>query len=133
MACMNMFNQDYQGMTGPRISFSNDFGADTVKYERAPPAGGSPDFSFAVERHGMIAADEVFFMGRLMPLKEQARMAHLRRTTLREELSAAGAVDLSTAAPPRAASKMGLRWKALMGLRRGKQEKKREEEACEDE
>ncbi|CAM8941617.1 unnamed protein product [Rhodiola kirilowii] len=76
---------------GPRISFSNDF-ADSQQavkiqnnYKEAPV---SADFEFSVSNFNTFsslnnnsAADEIFFMGKLLPLKE-------RKMTLRDELLA---------------------------------------------
>lgn len=68
----------------PRISFSNDF-IDTQQplkleniYREAPV---SSDFEFTVKDRSMIPADEIFFQGRLLPLKDSSR-----KTTLRDEL-----------------------------------------------
>ncbi|CAA6658880.1 unnamed protein product [Spirodela intermedia] len=144
MACINqgMYGGGGRGVAappvGPRISFSNDFALDAatgrpaVKYERAPAAaaGNSPDFEFSVESYGMMAADELFFKGRLMPLKEQSTVAQIRRMTLRDELQAGNGEDDGglTFLPPSSSSrlpnKMALRWKALMGLRKAKHDKK---------
>ncbi|PHT42041.1 hypothetical protein CQW23_20895 [Capsicum baccatum] len=73
---------------GPRISFSNDF-ADTQQtlrhehgYKEAPV---SSDFEFSVSGYKMIPADEVFFKGKLLPLRENST----KPTTLKDELLAA--------------------------------------------
>ncbi|KAG6576953.1 uncharacterized protein LOC111430534 [Cucurbita moschata] len=72
----------------PRISFSNDF-ADTKQpfklenmYREAPV---SSDFEFTVKNRCMIPADEMFFEGKLLPLKNSSRNL-LVKTTLRDEL-----------------------------------------------
>ena len=76
----------------------------------------------------MIAADELFFKGRLLPLKEQSA----RRNTLKEELKNGGERDDTglTFSPAttssRLPSRMGLRLKALMGLKKVKQERSRD-------
>ncbi|CAN4112201.1 unnamed protein product [Withania somnifera] len=77
---------------GPRISFSNDF-VDTQQtlrhehgYKEAPV---SSDFEFSVSGYKMIPADEVFFRGKLLPLRENSTKA----TTLKDELLAAAADD----------------------------------------
>lgn len=86
MACLNMFNNEQPGFCsamGPRISFSNDF-ADTKQalkqeinsYAEAPV---SSDFEFSVPTYTMNPADELFFKGKLVPLKEKVM-------TLRDEL-----------------------------------------------
>ncbi|KAL0356825.1 UNVERIFIED_CONTAM: hypothetical protein Scaly_1368200 [Sesamum calycinum] len=80
MACLNMFNNEqhpglYSTMS-PRISFSNDF-ADPQQpikldnsYREAPV---SSDFEFSVPNYTMISADELFFKGKMLPLRETAR------------------------------------------------------------
>nr|GMC85437.1 uncharacterized protein LOC109161269 [Ipomoea batatas] len=88
MACINMLKNDQQGLCtsmGPRISFSNDF-ADSQhpkrhdhSYKEAPV---SSDFEFSVPTYNIISADEVFFKGKLLPLKEKST----KTTTLRDEL-----------------------------------------------
>ncbi|XP_019165136.1 PREDICTED: uncharacterized protein LOC109161269 [Ipomoea nil] len=87
MACINMFNNDQQSLCtsmGPRISFSNDF-ADSQhpkrhdhSYKEAPV---SSDFEFSVPTYNIISADEVFFKGKILPLKEKSSTK-----TLRDEL-----------------------------------------------
>ncbi|CAN4107706.1 unnamed protein product [Withania somnifera] len=74
---------------GPRISFSNDF-VDTEQtlrrehgYKEAPV---SSDFEFSVSSYKMIPADEVFFKGKLLPLRENSTS---KATTLKDELLAA--------------------------------------------
>ncbi|KAM3291555.1 hypothetical protein P3S67_019844 [Capsicum chacoense] len=86
MACLNQ--QGLCTTMGPRISFSNDF-ADTQQtlrhehgYKEAPV---SSDFEFSVSGYKMIPADEVFFKGKLLPLRENSTKA----TTLKDELLAA--------------------------------------------
>ncbi|XP_047316311.1 uncharacterized protein LOC124919977 [Impatiens glandulifera] len=109
----------------PRISFSNDF-AESHRYHRhhKPPnpsssaaaAAASSDFEFCVptgNNSTMIGADELFFKGRLLPLKQGT-------TTLREELmveegnqSVIGRRLMSHMRPPLKG------WKELLGLRKG--------------
>lgn len=89
MACLNMFNNEQQSFCstmGPRISFSNDF-ADTKQaikqeissYTEAPV---SSDFEFSVPVYPTNPADELFFRGKLLPLKENCNKV----VTLRDEL-----------------------------------------------
>ncbi|XP_055814791.1 uncharacterized protein LOC129884521 [Solanum dulcamara] len=86
MACLNQ--QGLCTTMGPRISFSNDF-ADTQQtlrheqygYKEAPV---SSDFEFSVSGYKMIPADEVFFKGKLLPLRENST----KETTLKDELLA---------------------------------------------
>ncbi|KAA0037106.1 uncharacterized protein E5676_scaffold832G001760 [Cucumis melo var. makuwa] len=73
----------------PRISFSNDF-VETKQplkleniYREAPV---SSDFEFSVKDRCMISADEIFFQGKLLPLKDSLRNHVLVKTTLRDEL-----------------------------------------------
>ncbi|KAJ7967451.1 putative BEST plant protein match is: (TAIR:plant.1) protein [Quillaja saponaria] len=65
----------------PRISFSNDF-VDTqhaIKHENTyREAPVSSDFEFSARNYNMTPADEVFFKGMLLPIKN--------KTTLRDEL-----------------------------------------------
>ncbi|MCD7449540.1 hypothetical protein HAX54_000380 [Datura stramonium] len=91
MACLNQ--QGLCTTMGPRISFSNDF-ADTQQtlrhehgYKEAPV---SSDFEFSVSGYKMIPADEVFFKGKLLPLRENSST---KATTLKDELLAAAADD----------------------------------------
>lgn len=85
MACLNMQqvkNDQKQGggYMGPRISFSNDFIDsnlhENISYTEAPV---SSDFEFSVPTFSSNSADEVFFKGKLPPLKEKV-------VTLRDEL-----------------------------------------------
>ncbi|KAJ4825811.1 hypothetical protein Tsubulata_039761 [Turnera subulata] len=87
-----MFNNEqnclYTSSMDPRISFSNDF-VDTkqaIKYESSyREAPVSSDFEFSVKNYFMIPADEVFFKGMVLPLKDDCTN-QLRKTTLRDEL-----------------------------------------------
>ncbi|KAG0480104.1 hypothetical protein HPP92_010962 [Vanilla planifolia] len=52
--------------TSPRISFSKDF---TLKPPKpSSPTASDQDFEFGVGSRPMIAADELFFKGRMLPL-----------------------------------------------------------------
>lgn len=116
MACLNMFNNDQQGLCsamGPRISFSNDF-ADSQhpkrhdhSYKEAPV---SSDFEFSVPSYNIISADEVFFKGKILPLKEKSTKS---TTTLRDELLSAADDDYGDIF-----SKGTRRWKERLGLKR---------------
>ncbi|XP_057965982.1 uncharacterized protein LOC131156369 [Malania oleifera] len=89
-----MFNKDQHTLSSsslsPRISFSNDF-ADTQQifkpefsYREAPV---SSDFEFSVRNDSMMSADELFFKGKLLPLKENCTNSkQIRKKTLRDEL-----------------------------------------------
>lgn len=117
-----MFNSEHQGLRGvpaapqmsPRISFSNDFVVDQQPLApRGPVPPSDPNFEFSVGSHHMIAADQIFFKGRLLPLKENHHCAGPPRlTTLREELRAH---DNNYNARP---TKGSIRWKELLGLRK---------------
>ncbi|CAN0846555.1 hypothetical protein LINGRAHAP2_LOCUS4507 [Linum grandiflorum] len=101
-----------------RISFSNDF-VDThqqhqhqhqhskTKYREAPV---SSDFEFSVKDFTLIPADEIFFKGVMVPLKEDEG----RKMTLREELMV-DVDDLPTKVPP----KISGWWKEKLGFKRG--------------
>ncbi|KAK6136897.1 hypothetical protein DH2020_029342 [Rehmannia glutinosa] len=115
MACLNMFNneQHYNTM-GPRISFSNDF-ADSQQpiklensYREAPV---SSEFEFFVPNNTMISADQLFFKGKMVPLRENCA----KTTTLRDELLNGG--DDYEDVSPRLA-KGTSRWKEMLGLKR---------------
>ncbi|OVA10456.1 hypothetical protein BVC80_8983g28 [Macleaya cordata] len=108
----------------PRISFSNDF-VDTqriISHERTsrdhqtPPA--SSDFEFSVTNYSMMAADELFFKGRLLPFKDNNCTNKLQKMTLRDELLTDDHNDIGTASqrPP----KSPIRWKELLGLKRNR-------------
>lgn len=142
MACVNMYNSDHHqnniNMISPRISFSNDFVIDSsgpsIKHERPiyrSPDVSVPDFEFSAggggsnSTHTMIAADEVFFKGRLLPLKENCE--RLQKMTLRDELqndedgrgayvTAAATTHQSTTT--NRPSKVPIRWKEFLGLRK---------------
>ncbi|KAH7575235.1 hypothetical protein ACOSQ2_005584 [Xanthoceras sorbifolium] len=112
MACLNMYNNEHS--MDPRISFSNDF-ADTQQaavkqesnYREAPV---SSDFEFSVRNFNLIPADEIFFKGKLVPLKDNSS-TQLRKMTLREELL----VDDN--ALPRIPKSSGW-WKDRLGLKK---------------
>ncbi|KAM7470665.1 hypothetical protein LguiA_008848 [Lonicera macranthoides] len=95
---------------GPRISFSNDF-ADakqaTNNYREAPV---SSDFEFSLPNHTLNSADELFFKGKIVPLKENCA-----KTTLRDELLA-GDFDGDNALPR--IPKNSAWWKEKLGLKR---------------
>ncbi|KAK7252044.1 hypothetical protein RIF29_35739 [Crotalaria pallida] len=101
----------------PRISFSNDFvdAQQAIKhqniYKEAPV---SSDFEFSVKNYSMIPADEVFFQGRLVPLKTNNCS---KKMTLRDELLNNDDNDLPRL--PKSSSK----WKERLGLRKGASKK----------
>ncbi|KAK3195767.1 hypothetical protein Dsin_027077 [Dipteronia sinensis] len=113
-----MYNNEHS--MDPRISFSNDF-ADTQQqavkqesnYREAPV---SSDFEFSVRNFNLIPADEIFFKGMLVPLKENSS-TQLRKMTLREELLADD--DCDKAALPRMMIPKGSGWwKERLGLKK---------------
>ncbi|KAL6912085.1 hypothetical protein ACP4OV_000890 [Aristida adscensionis] len=130
MACINMYNPDggagFGGgpqppaaALGPRISFSSDFAV-----EPPPPAQNRAmslrcqeedlDFEFSVGSHPMMAADQLFSKGRILPLKDGGAGGGIFSsgrppTTLRDELRADD---------DRASAKGSSRWKEMLGLRK---------------
>ncbi|GMH24600.1 hypothetical protein Nepgr_026443 [Nepenthes gracilis] len=106
MGCLEMFNSDHKGLgaggsgggapISPRISFSNDFVEShsqekIIKQEErgSREAPISTDFEFSVTNYSMICADELFFKGKLLPLKDSCSNNQMKRTvatTLRDEL-----------------------------------------------
>ncbi|KAJ3705030.1 hypothetical protein LUZ61_008735 [Rhynchospora tenuis] len=125
MECMKMYNPDHQShypIAGPRISFSSDFSLEcpppTAHRNTAGPS--DPDFEFSVGSHQMMAADQLFFKGRILPLKDSTSHANGHRvTTLRDELRTEDRG--SSERPPKA-----IRWKELLGLRKGGHSKRGE-------
>lgn len=123
MACLDMFNTtDHQSLCAPppmspRISFSNDFVDPDymIKHERAASTAPiSSDFEFSVTNYSMIAADEIFFKGRLLPAKDTCAN-QLQKMTLRDELLHADDwEDEASPRPPKAPT----RWKELLGLKK---------------
>ncbi|XP_077225093.1 uncharacterized protein LOC143858323 [Tasmannia lanceolata] len=115
MVYMNMFNTDHQ--MGPRISFSNDFIIDTVDHHTIKPersASQPSDFEFSVTNYNMITADELFFKGRLLPLKDNCTNK-LHKMTLRDELRIHDEdINGSLMRPP----KSPIRWKEFLGLKK---------------
>ncbi|XVF45156.1 hypothetical protein PTKIN_Ptkin02bG0182600 [Pterospermum kingtungense] len=89
-----MFNNEHQqglfaSTMDPRISFSNDFAGphQGIKYEsnyREAPV--TSDFEFSVKNYAMIPADEIFFKGMLLPLKDGNGSDQGRKLTLRDTL-----------------------------------------------
>ncbi|KAJ3695882.1 hypothetical protein LUZ60_001259 [Juncus effusus] len=112
MACINMFNTDHQAALGPRISFSNDFSVEPPAQPNRSQrlAVTDPDFEFSVGSHNMIAADQIFSKGRIMPFKDSNHCGPHRMTTLRDELKS---IDEGN---ERASKGSSLRWKEFLGL-----------------
>ncbi|PAN35803.1 hypothetical protein PAHAL_6G235600 [Panicum hallii] len=99
-----------QHMAPPRMSFSSDFALEPPPPPPPRPPGRSDaDFEFSpVGSRPMMAADQLFSKGRILPLREAARGVP---ATLRDELRAHDAAD-------RGAARRGPRWKELLGLKR---------------
>ncbi|KAF5448664.1 hypothetical protein F2P56_029173 [Juglans regia] len=117
--CPNMFNTEQQSLctptVNPRISFSNDF-ADIQQptkhentYREAPV---SSEFEFSVKNYSMMSADELFFKGMMLPVKNSCTNQQ-RKMTLRDELS----VDDDDVFPR--IPKNGSRWIERLGLKKG--------------
>ncbi|XAR57802.1 hypothetical protein NMG60_11026068 [Bertholletia excelsa] len=122
MACLDI-NSDHKGLMSPRISFSNDF-VETHHQQMVksavPRAAPSSDFEFSVTGYSMMTADELFFKGRLLPLKEQLQLERPNTTTLKDELLAgdeedeneySGDGDGFSLRPPKG-------WKGILGLKK---------------
>lgn len=102
-------------MAPPRMSFSSDFALEPPP-PRGPPGRADADFEFSpVGSRPMMAADQLFSKGRILPLREAARAP----TTLRDELRAHDAA----AGADRGATRRGPRWKELLGLKRAHNKK----------
>lgn len=115
-----MYNPEQQQphqLMAPRMSFSSDFALEPPP---PPQSGlgrastGDADFEFSVGSHPMMAADQLFSKGRILPLREAAAGGR-GPVTLRDELRAHDANDRHRRAA-RPAS--GARWKELLGLRK---------------
>lgn len=119
MACVNMYNPDggavaFGGQPGPRISFSSDF-----SMEPPPPVQNramglrcqeeDQNFEFSVGSHPMMAADQLFSKGRILPFKVEGGRPP---ATLRDELR--GGADDDRASTPKGSS----RWREMLGLRK---------------
>ncbi|GER35666.1 hypothetical protein STAS_11965 [Striga asiatica] len=116
-------------LASPRISFSNDFieaGASHHGQIRGGAYRDAPvsDFEFSVGGYSMMSADELFFKGRLLPLKENCAAtgrAAAAATTLRDELEngddgdgRGGGGEGFSLRPP----KNPARWRGFLGLRK---------------
>ncbi|XP_047324988.1 uncharacterized protein LOC124928786 [Impatiens glandulifera] len=127
MSFLNIYNNEHcSSIMGPRISFSGDFinGSGPVKHEgpgyRDPPV--SSDFEFSVSGYSMISAEEAFFKGKLLPLKENCSKIlgtdHFQKTTtttLRDELSVSVNDDEHVLAK---IPKSPVRWRERFGLKK---------------
>ncbi|KAK6116244.1 hypothetical protein DH2020_050040 [Rehmannia glutinosa] len=157
MACLEMYNQknpEHKSAgappMSPRISFSNDFvetshsnsisnsshsnskqlrANNNNAYRDAPV---SSDFEFSVSNYSMMSADELFFKGRLLPLKESCGASsnfQKTTTTLRDELlqNNDGNEDSFSLRPP----KNPTRWRGFLGLRKSHIGSKKSEKGVE--
>ncbi|KAI4325520.1 hypothetical protein MLD38_030908 [Melastoma candidum] len=126
MACLDTYanernkSQFTAAPIGPRISFSSDFPVSDQEtrigggdgYREAPV---SSDFEFLVADFSIASADELFFKGRLLPLKE-APTRSVAVTTLRDELMADVAEEEAEfvgrpSFPP-------MRWRGFFGMKK---------------
>jgi hypothetical protein len=123
MACINIYNPDgaagFGGgpqqpvaALGPRISFSSDFAVEPPPKNRAMSLRCQEEdvnFEFSVGSHPMMAADQLFSKGRILPLKDGG--AARPPTTLRDELRGGDDDEGGSA-------KASSRWKEMLGLRK---------------
>ncbi|KAF5207838.1 membrane-associated kinase regulator-like protein [Thalictrum thalictroides] len=125
-------NNDHQNgrlapTMSPRISFSNDFveshhheNRTNTSSSRSEFSSSSSDFEFSVSNYNMMAADELFSKGRLLPYKANCGNSNNNqfqpKMTLREELLHDEEEDriVVSSRPPKGPS----RWKELLGLKR---------------
>ncbi|CAO2188578.1 unnamed protein product [Urochloa humidicola] len=115
-----MYNPE-QHPAPPRMSFSSDFALEPPP-PRGPAAGRAADADFEFSPVGsrpMMAADQLFSKGRILPLRE-APAARAAPTTLRDELRAHDAAGADRGGGAR----RGPRWKELLGLKTRAQNKK---------
>lgn len=105
MACMD-----------PRISFSTDFVETKNEESNYREAPVSADFEFSVRNYNMKPADEIFFKGMLVPLKDNCGNTTRKTTTLREELLADD--DEYEHALPRMPKSTAAWWRERLGLKR---------------
>jgi hypothetical protein len=115
MACVNMYNpeqhQSSSSFMAPRMSFSSDFAVEPPPPRSARGAApGDADFEFSLGGqhhpasgggHSMIAADQLFSKGRLLPLREAPHAA--RPPTLRAQHPVEGAARAQEGAQEAAA------------------------------
>jgi len=109
-----MYNPDGAGAAfaaGQRISFSSDFSMEPPPPPVQNRAMGlrcqeeDQNFEFSVGSHPMMAADQLFSKGRILPFKVEVRPP----TTLRDELRGE---------EERASAKGSSRWREMLGLRK---------------
>lgn len=135
MACINMYNPDgaagFGGgpqppaALGPRVSFSSDFAVEPPPVQNRAKSlrcqEEDVNFEFSVGSHPMMAADQLFSKGRILPLRDNGGCFAAARppTTLRDELcgGGGGASDDDERASA-AGSKGSGRWKEMLGLRK---------------
>uniref|UniRef100_A0A804PNG9 Uncharacterized protein n=1 Tax=Zea mays TaxID=4577 RepID=A0A804PNG9_MAIZE len=138
MACINMYNPDgapgFGGgpqppaALGPRVSFSSDFAVEPPPVQNRAMSlrcqEEDVNFEFSVGSHPMMAADQLFSKGRILPLRDNGGCFAAARptTTLRDELcggggGGGGASDDDERASA-AGSKGSGRWKEMLGLRK---------------
>ncbi|GJN15965.1 hypothetical protein PR202_gb02914 [Eleusine coracana subsp. coracana] len=112
-----MYNppEQQQQMVAPRMSFSSDFALEPPPPSSSGPAraAGDADFEFTpVGSRPMMAADQLFSKGRILPLREARGPV-----TLRDELRAPDAAAAANA------GRRVPRWKELLGLKRSHKNK----------
>ncbi|KAL6661648.1 hypothetical protein ACP70R_001032 [Stipagrostis hirtigluma subsp. patula] len=103
-----------QLMAPPRMSFSSDFALEPPPPPASRASAADADFEFSpVGSRPMMAADQLFSKGRILPLREAAAAGGGGRpVTLRDELRTHdGNGD-------RSGGRRAPRWKELLGLRK---------------
>ncbi|KAF6139083.1 hypothetical protein GIB67_010809 [Kingdonia uniflora] len=85
------------------------------KHERntSPAVSSSSDFEFSVTNHNMMAADELFSRGKLLPFKDNCNNNRFQKMTLRDELLIEDNDNAASSRPPKSNS-----WKERLGLKR---------------
>ncbi|XP_040382522.1 uncharacterized protein LOC121055128 [Oryza brachyantha] len=122
----NPEQQPHHVVAPPRMSFSSDFALEppprSSSSSGTAASVGDADFEFSsVGSRPMMAADQLFSKGRILPMREAAAPggAGGRPLTLRDELRAHEAANGDRRRRSvRPAAATGARWKEMLGLKR---------------